>query len=100
MTKQQTHYFESTGDAYDRCMTEEDIKTGDILIIESEKVVGLAWAWPIAVTKERGELHSHDHGVGGIHQLQKSGSSEYVFKTSQIAEACRIATDKGWDLNE
>lgn len=74
------HRFDGTGDAYDACQCDEDIKTGDTLVIEEKGfrqykgrdedgfrvyaddpkdivVVGLAWAWPLAVTVEQGELH-------------------------------------------
>lgn len=54
------HEFASSGDAYNACQCSDDIKTGDILIIPSEKVVGLAWTWPIAVSTARGELHRTD----------------------------------------
>ncbi len=58
------HYFESTGDAYDACQCNALIKTGDMLIIANEGVIGMAWAWPVAITAERGELHAvKDPGV-------------------------------------
>ena len=51
------HKFESTGAAYDACQTDEAVKNGDILVIESEGVVGVAYTWPFAVTWRTGELH-------------------------------------------
>lgn len=51
------HKFESTAEAYDACQCDDDIKTGDVLVIASEGVVGIADTWPIAVTAERGQLH-------------------------------------------
>jgi hypothetical protein len=51
------HLFESTGEAYDATQCDDDVKTGDVLIIASEKVIGIAYTWPIAVTKEHGKLH-------------------------------------------
>ena len=95
----QVHYFDSTGEAYDACQCDDDIKNGDILIIQTEKVVGLAWAWPIAVTKNCGNLHFHKDGVDGIHQT-KDFEGKYVFETSQVAEACRIAASMGYELYE
>ena len=50
-------HFDTTFEAYDACQCRDDIKTGDILVIESEQVIGLADCWPIALTAERGELH-------------------------------------------
>jgi hypothetical protein len=83
------HEFDSTGDAYDACQCDEDIKTGDTLIIRdrayygvvtgrdedgfrirefseptSLEVVGLAWAWPLAVTVAAGELHEIEADTG------------------------------------
>ncbi|WP_369042292.1 hypothetical protein [Streptomyces sp. Midd1] len=49
--------FSSTTDAYGACQTAEDIRDGDVLVIEAEKVVGIAWAWPFALTENIGELH-------------------------------------------
>lgn len=51
------HHFSSTEDAYDACQCDEAIKTGDVLVIASEGVVGVAYTWPFAVTPEAGELH-------------------------------------------
>jgi len=49
--------FDNTNEAYDSCMANENIKEGDVLVIASEKVVGIAYAWPFAITKEWGALH-------------------------------------------
>ena len=49
--------FDSSGEAYDACQCRDEIKTGHILIVPNEKVVGIAHTWPIAVTVERGNLH-------------------------------------------
>ena len=51
------HKFESTREAYDACQCDEDIKRGDLLVIESEGVVGVADTWPYAITEECGDLH-------------------------------------------
>lgn len=53
-----THYFNSTEDAYDACQCDENIKKGDLLVIESEEVIGVADTYPVAVTIERGALHN------------------------------------------
>lgn len=53
------HRFESSGDAYDATQTDETINDGDVLVVESERVVGfLVKAWPVAVTPEHGAFHS------------------------------------------
>ena len=56
------HFFGSTGEAYNACQCRDDIATGDLLIIPSERVVGIADAWPIAITAESGELHTPAEG--------------------------------------
>ena len=49
--------FDSTWKAYSAAQS-DDMKDGDILIIPSEGVVGIAnSAWPMAITKEHGQLH-------------------------------------------
>jgi hypothetical protein len=54
-----THRFDSTGDAYDASQTDESISNGDVLVVESERVVGvLVDAWPVAVTPEHGAFHT------------------------------------------
>lgn len=52
------HVFTSTGAAYDACQCDENIKTGDTLLIAEERVVGIAHTWPFAVTPECGALHT------------------------------------------
>lgn len=51
------HVLATTGNAYDACQVDEAVAKGHALIILDEGVVGLAWAWPVAVTAEAGHLH-------------------------------------------
>jgi hypothetical protein len=51
------HGFASTGNAYDATQTDEQIKTGDTLLILPEGVIGIAHCWPFAVTAVFGNLH-------------------------------------------
>lgn len=51
------HHFPGTVDAYDACQSRMDIHDGDVLVIEDEGVVGIAWTWPFALTEAHGELH-------------------------------------------
>ena len=53
----QLHFFESTTEAYASVQCDESVRTGDLLVIASERVVGIATAWPVAVSKEHGVLH-------------------------------------------
>jgi hypothetical protein len=54
--------FESSGEAYDACQCDDSIKKGDLLVIPSEDVVGLAGIWPIAITANNGQLHKLTDG--------------------------------------
>lgn len=51
------HEFHSTRGAYDDCQCNEEIKTGDFLLIKSEGVIGVAGCWPWAITEAYGQLH-------------------------------------------
>jgi hypothetical protein len=57
------HKFDNTGDAYDACQCDDDINTGDVLVIEPEGVVGIAWVWPFALTAAHGALHTLNDGA-------------------------------------
>lgn len=55
------HVFEddTTSEVYDQTQYRDDIEFGDVLVVPHEKVVGfLLSAWPVAVTKAHGALHS------------------------------------------
>jgi hypothetical protein len=56
------HQFESSGEAYDATQCDESIKNGDVLVIASEGVIGIADTWPVAVTIAKGELHEPAEG--------------------------------------
>ncbi len=56
------HMFNTTTDAYDATQGDEDVKTGDILLLLSERVVGIADVWPFALTTNRGALHAIGEG--------------------------------------
>lgn len=55
------HHFDTTGQAYDMCQWNEEIRPYDLLVVENSyshrRIIGLAWTWPYAVTKEQGHLH-------------------------------------------
>ncbi|MFI1408861.1 hypothetical protein ACH4Y0_02810 [Streptomyces sp. NPDC020707] len=55
--KPKVHPFGSTTDAYNATQCSEEIHDGDVLLIESEKTIGIAWTWPFALTEHVGELH-------------------------------------------
>ncbi len=45
-TPTRIHAFDTSGNAYDATQTDERIVNGDILLILTEKVVGIAYTWP------------------------------------------------------
>lgn len=52
------HHFTDSSTAYDVCMSSENVKDGDVLLIASEGVIGvLTNAHPVALTEAHGELH-------------------------------------------
>ncbi|MER6367083.1 hypothetical protein ABT255_01665 [Streptomyces mirabilis] len=51
------HHFDNTTEAYNAAQCRDDIRDGDVLVIETEKVIGIAWTWPFALTESFGELH-------------------------------------------
>lgn len=83
--------FDSTGDAYDACQTDYKIKKGDLLVIESEKVIGIAHTWPVAVTSESGALHT----------LMADSDAKAVLGVPSefIAGAIKAAADRGYSLD-
>ena len=88
-----THQFDTTGEAYDATQCFEEIKTGDILVIESERVVGIADTWPVAVTKERGHLHAPAEGVTLVECFERRKVTP-----DHVAAAKRVAHGRGWPV--
>lgn len=53
------HEFRSTGQAYDALQCDDTIRNGDVLVVRSERVIGIALeAWPVAITPEHGAFHT------------------------------------------
>ena len=50
------HHFRTSQLAYNACFDDPHVREGDILVVASERVVGIASADPIAVTTAHGEL--------------------------------------------
>jgi hypothetical protein len=90
------HYFGSTEEGYDDSQCRDDIKFGDILVVESEQVVGfLLSAWPLAVTEEHGEFHSKDPNYPWSSFVVEKG----IDYPASIAKAMEIAKEKGWKVS-
>lgn len=86
------HRFDSTEEAYDATQCRDDIHDGDVLVIESERVVGfLRSAWPAAITTEHGELHTL---TAPAHEID---GGKYA---TSAAHAEQLATELGFTVNE
>lgn len=90
------HAFETTGNAYDAVQTDDQIKSGDTLIILTERVVGVAYAWPLAVTAEAGKLHPVAPKAGEtMEQLAKT----FSLSEEDLTAAIIMARALGFDLD-
>ena len=95
----QVHEFETSGQAYNRVQTEDWIKAGDVLVIPSEKVVGIAFsAWPAAVTKARGHLHGFTDPTNPPAGESYDTPEEVAAWAEGWAKAREVAQEKGWPL--
>jgi len=82
--------FRSSGAAYDACMTDEAMTFGTIFMVPSEQIVGIAWAWPVAVTLNGGHLHALEGD---------SSTARLDFEVAQaVPVAAALALAVGWDL--
>lgn len=80
-----THKFSSTGEAYDATQCDPLIQDGDMLIIKSEQVIGVAYCWPIAVTLKNGQLHSIKPDVN----IQSVADKDETMATAEKAALIR-----------
>ncbi|MBK6018525.1 hypothetical protein [Streptomyces sp. MBT53] len=84
------HRFDDTEEAYDATQCRDDIRDGDVLVVEREGVVGfLRCAWPAAITAEHGELHT----VEGDPRTVDDGRY-----TTSVEVAEKIAGEHGFAL--
>ncbi|MFE5851999.1 hypothetical protein ACFQ61_02065 [Streptomyces sp. NPDC056500] len=84
------HQFDSTDEAYDATQCRDDIRDGDVLVIEPEGVVGfLRRAWPVAITAEHGDLHTVEDDTRTLDGGRYADSA---------IRAERIATEHGFAL--
>ena len=92
MTTYGIHTHRDTEDAYNATQCREDHKTGDTLLIERERVVGIVYTWPVAVTVETGGLHSVETLSGDL--ISDLGGIEAIRK------AVNLAKSKGFPLSK
>ncbi len=85
--------FDYSGDAYDACQCDHRIKVGDLLVIESEKVVGMADAWPVAISAAAGKFHVAKD-AGYFISMDGMGAS-----AAQLAAAIAECKKRGWPLH-
>ena len=81
-----TWRFEDTGEAYDACQCNDDMKDGDT-------VVGIVGTWPVAVTKINGNLHSFSDPSKA---QSEAGTSPFI----GVLEAIKVADDLGLELDD
>ncbi|MEC3995196.1 hypothetical protein VSR01_17305 [Actinacidiphila sp. DG2A-62] len=87
VTDPRAHRFDSTREAYDATQWNDEIRDGDVLVIASEKVVGiLNLAWPVALTVRHGELHTLAVPISEV------GEGRY-------AESARLAGEQARELH-
>ena len=98
------HEFDSTSEAYDNTQCNEEVKTGDIIIIKSEKVIGISDTWPIAITVKHGELHTPSNTISyselseTLNNSAKRYNKDVDFKQS-FKEAVKVANELGFEVN-
>ncbi len=94
------HGFVTTGNAYDACQTDDRIAKGDTLIVLPEGVVGIAWAWPVAVTAHHGHLHGvADQPGDSIEELAAAitMTTDDIACAVAFARALGLAIDPAFD---
>jgi hypothetical protein len=89
--------FPSSGAAYDACNSRDEMVTGRIFTVEAEQIVGISWAWPIAVTVEHGQLHTVKRDPR-LWTVAPKGGFEEPEIAAAVKEALQLAQSKGWDI--
>lgn len=86
------HHFTDSSTAYDVCMSSDDVKDGDVLLIASEGVIGvLTNAHPVALTEAHGELHP----MVPRYKIREMNGGRYV----PSADLAQFTADQmGWSL--
>ncbi|MFB7575364.1 MULTISPECIES: hypothetical protein [unclassified Streptomyces] len=90
ITAPAVHRFGDTVEAYDATQCRDDIRDGDVLVVEPEGVVGfLDAAWPVAITEEHGEFH-------GLKIPAREHHGGRFVASAELAE--QIAAEHGFPL--
>lgn len=100
-----SHEFETTMSAYDNTQCNEEVKTGDILIIKDEGVVGVSDTWPIAVTVNHGQLHVPSNELtleefcAGLDKSSVYYHNVNINFAESFDQALKVANDLGYAVN-
>lgn len=89
MAEPKVHRFGSSMEAYNATQCFEEINDGDVLVIEPEKIIGIAWTWPFALTENVGELH--------VTTANPRTYQDGIFAAG-VDRAEQIARDYGWPI--
>lgn len=91
------HAFETTGNAYDASQCDEAIRTGDTLLVLTERVVAVAMTWPFALTTECGKLHAVAQPRSGETLADLARALQVT--ADDIEHAARLAQSLNFDLD-
>jgi len=82
--------FPTSGAAYDACQSDETMTAGTIFMVPCEGIVGISWAWPVAVTRSAGHLHTLEND-------SRTADLDPEVKQA-VPAAATLALAFGWDL--
>ncbi|TVV76977.1 hypothetical protein [Sphingomonas solaris] len=86
------HHFDTSEAAYEASLNEWDVREGDVLVIASEQIVGLASTEPIAITIAAGALKTIEPMSRGMLL------DELVHGEREIGHAVDEALRHGWPV--
>jgi len=86
------HHFDTSEAAYEASLNEWDVREGDVLVIEAERVVGLGSTDPIAITVVAGALKTI------VAMTRDELLAELVHGAPEIGYAVDEALRHGWPV--
>lgn len=86
------HHFDTSQAAYEASLNEWDVREGDVLVIASEQIVGLASTEPIAITIAAGALKTIEPMPRGMLL------DELIHGDREIGHAVDEALRHGWPV--
>lgn len=91
--------FRSSKEAYDAIQTGK-CPQGSIFTVPSERIVGIADTWPVALTKEYGVLHQFKDGLSTEEKARTlKVSSEVIQQAEQMAQEMDGQMQEAYDMN-